>query len=86
MIISSDGKLSDAVVKRQLDTKFSYVMRKPNPTDAVFKDKAKFDTQNTITGTLLTQIEAAKLNQEKQIKKQLETALSVKDLKITEQL
>ena len=52
-------------------------MRKPNLIDAVFKDKAKFDIQNPIIGTLLTQIEAGKLNQEK-IKKQLETARSYK--------
>ena len=54
IIISSDGKLSDAVVRRQLYTKFPSVMRKPNPIDVVFKDKANFDTQNAITGTLLT--------------------------------
>ena len=67
MIVSSDGKLSGAAVRRQLD--FPSVMRKPNPTDVVFKDKAKFDTQNPIIGMLLTQIEAGKSNQEKQIKK-----------------
>ena len=71
MIISSDEKLSNAAVRRQLDTKFLSVTRKPNPINAVFKDQAKFDTQNPISGTLLTQIEAAKLNQEIKIKKQL---------------
>ena len=35
---------------------------------------------------LLTQIEAGKLNQEKQIKKQLATAPSIKDLKIVGQV
>ena len=54
MIVSSDGKLSDAAIRRQLDTKFPSVIRKPYPIDAVFKDKAKFDTQNPIIGTLLT--------------------------------
>ena len=81
-IVSSDGKLSDEVVRTQLHTKFPSVMRKPNPIDAVFKDKAKFDTQNLIIGRLLTQTESGKLNQ---IKKQLETAPSIKDLKIAEQ-
>ena len=61
-------------------------MKRPNPIDAVFKYKAKFDTQNHIAGTLLTQMQAGKLNQEKQIKKQLETTPSIKDLKIAEQL
>ena len=54
MIVSSDGKLSDAAIRRQLDTKFPSVIRKPYPIDAVFKDKVKFDTQNPIIGTLLT--------------------------------
>ena len=68
------------------NTKFPSVIRKPSPIDAVFKDKAKFDTQNSTIDTLLTQIEAGKINQEKQIKKPLETASSIKDLKIAEQI
>ena len=86
MIVAGNGKLSNAAVRKQLDTKFPSVMRKPNPINAVFKDKAKFDTQYPIIDTLLTQIEAGKLNQEKQIKKQLATAPSIKDLKIAGQL
>ena len=86
MIISSDGKLSDMVVKRQLDAKLPSVVRKPNPIYEVFKDEAKFDTQNPIIGTLLTKIGAGKLNQQKQMKKQLETAPSIKDLRIAERL
>ena len=73
MIVYSNGKLSDAAVRGQLNTKFPSVMRKLYSIDAVFKDKAKFDTQNPIIGAL-TQNEAGKSNQEKQIKKQLETA------------
>ena len=42
MTVSSDGELSDAAVTRQLDTKFSSVMRKHNPIHTVFKDKANF--------------------------------------------
>ena len=62
VIISSDGKVSDEAVTRQLDSKFPSVMKKPNPINVAFKDKAKFDAQNPITGMLLTQIEAGKLN------------------------
>ena len=61
MIVSSDEKLSNAAVRRQLDTKFPSVisvMRKHNPIDTVVKDEAKFDTQNATIGTPLTQIEA----------------------------
>ena len=50
--------------------KFPSIMRKPNPIDVIFKDQAKFDTQNPLIGMLLTQIKAGKLNQEKQIEKQ----------------
>ena len=46
-------------------------MRKPNPIDAVFKNKVKFDTQRPIIGTLLTQSEPGKLNQEKTYKKKV---------------
>ena len=44
-------------------------MGKPNPINAVFKNKVKFDTQSPIIGTLLTQSEPGKLNQEKTYKK-----------------
>ena len=40
MIVPTNGKLSNAAVRRQLDMKFPSVMRKPYPIDAVFKDKA----------------------------------------------
>lgn len=69
MVVSEEGKLSNAAVTRQLDKKFLSVMRKLFPSDAALKDKGKFDTQNPIIGTLLTQIEWGKLNNEKQIKK-----------------
>ena len=68
MIVSSDGKLSNASVRRQLDKKFPSVMRKPNPIGAVFKDKARFGTQNPIIDTLLTQIESDELNKRNKLK------------------
>ena len=69
MIVSSNRKLSDAAVRRQLNTKLPSAKRKPNPINAVFKNKVKFDTQSPIIGTLLTQSEPGKLNQEKTYKK-----------------
>ena len=86
MIVSDDGKLSDAAVRRQLDTEFPSVMRKPIPFDAVFKDQAKSDTQNSVISLLLTQIEIGKKQKEKEIKKQKATAPSMKDLAIAERL
>ena len=67
MIVSRYGKLSDATERRQ----FLSVTRESNSIDAVFKDNAKFDTQNSIIGMLLTKIEAGKLNQKNQIKKMM---------------
>ena len=86
MIVSNDGKLSDAAVRRQFDTKFLSAMRKPIPIDAVFKDQAKFDTQNSVISSLLTQIEIGKKQKEKEIKKQKATAPSMKDLTIVKRL
>ena len=53
MIVHDDGKLNDVAVCRQLDLKIPSVMEKPNPVDYVFKDIAKFDTQNPIVGDIL---------------------------------
>ena len=61
-------------------------MRKPNLIDAVFRDKAKSDTQIPRIGTLLTQIKTGKLNQQNKLKRQLEAPPSIKDLKIAEHL
>ena len=61
-------------------------MKKSNPIDAAFKNKAKFDTQNPIIGTLLTQIQSGKTKNEKVIEKQLKDAPSIKDLQIAERL
>ena len=55
MTVSDDGKLNDTAVRRQLDTKFPSVMCKTIPIDAIFKDQAKFDNQNPIISSLLTQ-------------------------------
>ena len=68
MTVSDDGKLNDTAVRRQLDTKFPSVMCKTIPTDAIFKDQAKFDNQNPIISSLLTQFEIGKKQKEKEIK------------------
>ena len=80
MIVSDDGKLSDAAVRCQLDTKIPSAMCKhPLPPP-------KFDTQNPVISSLLTQIEIGKKQKEKEIKKQVASAPSVQDLKITKHL
>ena len=42
MTVTDEG-FNDAVVRRELDLKYSSIMKKPNPVDVVFEDKAKFD-------------------------------------------
>ena len=83
-MIVTDGKFNNAGIRRALDTKYPTIMKKPNPIDVVIKDKAKFDTQNPVIGKLLSQIQTDKNN--KLLQKQLENALSIKDLQIAEKL
>ena len=82
--IVTDGKLNNAGIRRALDTKYPTIMKKPNPIDVVFKDKAKIDTQNPVIGKLLSQIQTDKNN--KALQKQLENVPSIKDLQIAEKL
>ena len=42
-MIVTNGKFNDPSVRRGLDTKYPLVMKKSNPIDVIFKDKAKFD-------------------------------------------
>ena len=72
-------------LRRALNTKYPSVMKKSNPTDVVFKDKTKFDTQNPIISTLLTLIKLGETN-EKAIENQLKSAPSINDLQIAGQL
>ena len=50
-----------------LDTKYPSVMKKSNPTNIIFKDKVKLDTQNPIVEALLTQIKSGESKNEKAI-------------------
>ena len=55
-MIVTDGDFNNASIRRVLDTKYPSVMKKPNPIDFVLKDKAKFDIQNPVIGSLYEQI------------------------------
>ena len=83
-MIATNGKFNNASVRRVFDTKYPSVMKKSNPIDVVFKDKTKFDTQNHIIGTLLTQIKSGKSKTEKEIENQPQGTPSIKDLMIAE--
>ena len=51
--IVTNGKLKYRPIRRELDTNFLLIMKKPNPRDPVFKDQAKLDKQTPIIGSLL---------------------------------
>ena len=55
-MIVTDGDFNNAFIRRVLDTKYPSVMKKPNPIDFALKDKAKFDIQNPVIGSLYEQI------------------------------
>ena len=62
-MIVTDGDFNNASIRRVLDTKYSSVMKKPNAIDFVLKDKAKFDVQNPVIGSLYEQIRKNKKNE-----------------------
>ena len=82
-MVVTDEKFDYISVRRAFDTKYPSVMKKSNLMIVVFKDKAKFDTENPIIGTLLKQIQSGKTN-EKAIEKQLRGAPPIKDLNTAE--
>ena len=75
-IQNSLDMIVNAGIRRALDSKYLTIMKKPNPIDVVFKDKAKFDTENLVIGKLLSQIQTDKNNEA--LLKQLENALQLK--------
>ena len=68
-MIVTDGDFNNAGVRRVLDQKYPTIMGKPTATSFMFRDKAKFDIQNPIIGTLYNEI----LTDKQKEKKQLET-------------
>ena len=55
-MIVTDGEFNNASVRRALDLKYPSVMKKPTPLEYIFKDRAKFDVQNPVIGSLYNQI------------------------------
>ena len=55
-MIVTDGGFSNASIRRKLDKNFTYVMKTLNPIEVMFKDKSKFDVQNPVVGSLITQV------------------------------
>ena len=84
-MVVTDGGFNNASIHKTLDTKYPSVMKKSNPIDIVFKDKAKFDVQNPVVGSLIAQVQEHKARERKYLK-QLGQALSVKDINIGRRL
>ena len=83
----SHGKLNEGTKVRHLselnDPKYKYFRQNNNPLDVVYKEKAKFDVQNPITGDLLKEINKGKLSDDEYFKK-TKTAPDIRDLDIKE--
>ena len=74
-MIVTDGGFNNASIRQALNAKF------PNPTEVMFKDKSKFDVQNPVVGSLITQVVDNK-KKEKEILRALDQAPSIRDLDI----
>ena len=84
-MIVTDGEFNNAGIRQALDTKFLTIMHKPTATNFMFRDKAKFDIQNPVIGTLYNQL----LTQKQKEKIELEAigkAPSIKDIDIKKRL
>ena len=68
-MIVTDGDFNNASVRRALDNKFSSIMKKPTVTNFMFRDKAKFDIQNSVIGTLYGQLLTNKRKEKEELKK-----------------
>ena len=84
-MIRTYGKFNDVNARCALDLKILSVLKKSNPLDVVYKDITKFDMLNLIIGSLLTQIESAKLT-DKTLDEFLSKFPFLKDFEIAEKL
>ena len=84
-MIVTDGDFKYASVRCALDTKFPSVMQSPTATNFMFRDKAKFDIQNPVLGTLYDQL-LTKKQKEKLELEAIGKAPSIKDINIQKKL
>ena len=80
-MIVTDGGFNDAAVRRELDLTYPSILKKPNPVDVVFEDKAKFDVQILIIGSIVAQVQENKTN-EKAILNQISGMPSTKNIEL----
>ena len=55
-MIVTDDEFNNAGIRQALDTKFPSVMQKPTATNFMSRDKAKFDIQNPVIGSLYNEL------------------------------
>ena len=79
-MVVTDGDFNNASVHRELDTKYPSFM-----FFAVFKNKAKFDVQNPVVGSLIAQVQENKAKKKAYLK-QLGQAPAVVDIDIGRRL
>ena len=84
-MIVTDGEFNNAGVRRALNTKFPSVMHKSTATNFMFRDKAKFDIQNPMLGTLYNQF-LTKKQKEKLELDAIGKAPNVKDIDLQKRL
>ena len=76
-MVVTDGFFKNAAVRRELDQKCPTLMKKPNPANVIFKDKAHFDVQNPIIGLLAVQVS----NNEKAIFEQIKRCHHIRKIR-----
>ena len=84
-MIVTDSDFNNAGIRRVLDQKYPTIMGKLTSTNFMFKDKAKFDIQNPVIGTIYNEILTDKQKEKKQID-QISNAPDIRDLDIRRRL
>ena len=84
-MIITDNEFNNAGIRRVLDQKYPTIMGKPTATSFMFKDKAKFDIQNPIIGTIYNEILTDKQKEKNQLNI-IGKAPNTKDLEIKRRL
>ena len=77
------GRLNEVSFWQNLDSKAKNVIRHENPLELVVKDVSKFDTQNTVIGSLIWEIDIGKKDV---LNKLLAKAPNLKDIDIRSRL
>ena len=84
-MIITDNEFNNAGIRRVLDQKYPTIMGKPTSTNFMFKDKAKFDMQNPVIGTIYNQLLNDK-QKEKIILDKISGAPDIKDINLRKRL